>query len=83
MYVCVPKAPERTIEYWSYKNYSKQEFLIDLRDIEWDQALNKDDIDSAFDDWNDDDLRTVSEWFSRNLPTLNISIENGLLMNCQ
>ena len=48
----VPKAPGRTIEYRSYKHYSKQEFLNDLRDIDWDWALNKDDIDFAVDDWN-------------------------------
>ena len=48
----VPKAPGRTIEYRLYKHYSKQEFLSDLRDIDWDQALKKDDIDSAVDDWN-------------------------------
>ena len=48
----VPKAPGRTIEYRSYKHYSKQEFLNDLRDIDWDRALNKDDIDFAVDDWN-------------------------------
>ena len=48
----VPEAPGRTIEYRSYKHYSKQEFLNDLRDIDWDQALNKDDIDFAVDDWN-------------------------------
>jgi len=48
----VPKAPGRTIEYRSYKHYSKQEFLKDLRDIDWDQALNKEDIDSAVGCWN-------------------------------
>ena len=48
----VPKAPGRTIEYRLYEHYSKQEFLSDLRDIDWDHALNKDDIDSAVDVWN-------------------------------
>ena len=48
----VPKAPGRTIECRSYKHYSKQEFLKDLRDIDWDQVLNKEDIDSAVGCWN-------------------------------
>ena len=48
----VPKAPGRTLECRSYKHYSKQEFPNDLRDIDWDRALNKDDIDFAVDDWN-------------------------------
>ena len=48
----VPKARGRTIEYRSYKHYSKQEFLKDLRDTDWDQALNKEDIDSAVGCWN-------------------------------
>ena len=46
----IPKAPGRTIEFRSYRHCSKQEFLNDLREIDWDQALNKDD--SAVGVWN-------------------------------
>ena len=48
----VPKAPGRTIEYRLYEHYLKHEFQNDSRDIDWDHALNKGDIDSAIDDWN-------------------------------
>ena len=47
-----PKAPGRTIEYRSYKHYSKQEFVNDFIEIDWNQALKKQDIDSAVNDWN-------------------------------
>ena len=48
----VPKAPGRTIEYRLYEHCLKHEFQNDSRDIDWDHALNKGDIDSAIDDWN-------------------------------
>ena len=37
----VPKAQGRTSEYRSYKHYSKQESVNDLKEIDWNQALNK------------------------------------------
>ena len=48
----VPKEPRRTIEYRLCKHHLKQEFLIDLREIEWNQALNEEDIDTAVNNWN-------------------------------
>ena len=43
----VTKAPKKTIEYCSFKNYSKEDFVNDLKDVDWESIANKEDVDSA------------------------------------
>lgn len=48
----VTKAPKKTIEYRSFKNYSKEDFVNDLKDVDWESIANKEDVDSAISTWN-------------------------------
>ena len=48
----VTKAPGKTIEYRSFKNYSKEDFVNDLKDVDWESVANKEDVDSAVSTWN-------------------------------
>ena len=48
----VTKAPRKTIEYRSFKNYSKADFVNDLKDVDWESVANKEDVDSAVSTWN-------------------------------
>ena len=48
----VTKAPGKTIEYRSFKNYSKEDFVNDLKDVDWEFVANKEDVDSAVSTWN-------------------------------
>ena len=48
----VSKGPWRTIEYKSYKHYSKEAFLADLWNVDWDILDEISDIDAAVTSWN-------------------------------
>ena len=48
----ITKAPGKTIEYRSFKNYSKADFVNDLKDVDWESVANKEDDDSAVSTWN-------------------------------
>ena len=48
----VPKAKARTIEYRSYRGYTKEAFVNELNQIDWSIIDMHDDIDSAVDAWN-------------------------------
>ena len=47
----VTKAPRKAIEYRSFKNYSKADFVNDLKDGDLESVANK-DVDSAVSNWN-------------------------------
>ena len=36
----------------SFKNYSKADFVNDLKDVDWKSVANKEDVDSAVSNWN-------------------------------
>ena len=46
------KAPPKTIEYRSYKNFDTNTFLADLESVPWHVIENEEDIDSAVFVWN-------------------------------
>ena len=48
----VAKAPPKTIEYRSYKNFDINSFIADLEDVPWHLIENEDDIDDAVLLWN-------------------------------
>ena len=48
----VPEAKARTIEYRSYRGYTKEAFVNELNQIDWSIIDMHDDIDSAVDAWN-------------------------------
>ena len=48
----IPRAPPRTIEYRSFKHFSKQAFLTDLTNVNWSLVDNEPDIDAAVNNWN-------------------------------
>ena len=48
----ITKAPGKTFEYRSFKNYSKEDFVNDLKDVDWESVANKEDVDSAVSTWN-------------------------------
>ena len=44
----VTKAPGKTVEYRSFKNYSKADhFVNDLKDVDWESVAKKEGVDSA------------------------------------
>ena len=47
-----PKAPGRSIQYRSYKNYSKANFVNELKEINWETVENDPDINAAVNKWN-------------------------------
>ena len=49
----VPRAPGRVIEFRSYKHYSKQLFLNDLKEAQWDMVNEEPDINVAVEIWNE------------------------------
>ena len=48
----VIKAPGKTIEYRYFNNYSTEDFVNDLKDVDWESVANKEDINSAVSTWN-------------------------------
>ena len=48
----IPRAPPRTIEYRSFKHFSKQAFLTDLTNVNWSLVDNEPDNDAAMNNWN-------------------------------
>ena len=38
-----PKVPGKTIEYRSFKNYSKDDFASYLKDVDWESVANEED----------------------------------------
>ena len=48
----VTKAPPRTIEYRSYKNFNVNSFIADLNNVPWHVIENADNIDDAVFVWN-------------------------------
>ena len=38
-----PKAPGKTIEYSSFKNYSKEDFVNYVKDVDWGSVANEED----------------------------------------
>ena len=48
----VPKAKPKTIEYRSYRAYTKEAFVNELEQIDWSIIDNCDNIDSAVEAWN-------------------------------
>ena len=48
----VTKCPGRTIQYTSYKHYSKEAFLTDLRNVDWNIIDEVPDINNAVNYWN-------------------------------
>lgn len=48
----VTKAPPKTIEYRSYKNFDVNTFLADVDSVPWHVIENEEDIDSAVFVWN-------------------------------
>lgn len=48
----ITKAPWKTFEYRSFKNYSKEDFVNDLKDVDWESVANKEDVDSSVSTWN-------------------------------
>ena len=49
----VPRAPGRVIEFRSYKHYSKELFLNDLKEAHWDMVNEELDINVAVEIWNE------------------------------
>ena len=49
----VPRAPGKTIEYRSYKHYSKELFLSDLKEAHWDLINKEEDVNVAVEMWNE------------------------------
>ena len=47
-----PKAPGRSIQCRSYKNYSKANFVNELKEINWETVENDPDINAAVNKWN-------------------------------
>ena len=47
-----PKAPGRSIQYRAYKNYSKANFVNELKEINWETVENDPDINAAVNKWN-------------------------------
>ena len=47
-----PKAPGRPIQYRSYKNYSRLNFVNELDNINWEAVENEPDINAAVNNWN-------------------------------
>ena len=47
-----PKAPGRSIQCRSYKNYSKANFVNELKGINWETVENDPDINAAVNKWN-------------------------------
>ena len=47
-----PKAPGRSIQYRSYKNYSRANFVNELKEINWETFENDLDTNSAVNKWN-------------------------------
>ena len=56
-----PRAPPRTIEYRSFKHFSKQAFLADLTNVNWSLVDNEPDIDAAVNNWNTLFTETVNQ----------------------
>ena len=50
--VGMPKGSPRVIEYRSYKNYNRDDFLNDLNDVPWHLVDNEDNINDAVLTWN-------------------------------
>ena len=48
----VPKAKSKTIEYRSYRSYTKEAFVNELNQIDWSIIDMPDDIDPAVEAWN-------------------------------
>ena len=48
----VTKAPPRTIEYHSYKNFNANSFMADLNNVPWHITESADNIDDAVLIWN-------------------------------
>ena len=48
----VPMAPGRVIEYRSYKHYSKEQFVKDLKETHWDLINEELDTNTAVELWN-------------------------------
>ena len=40
----VTKAPGKTVEYRSFKNSSKADFVNDLKNVDWESVVNKEDV---------------------------------------
>ena len=49
----VPRAPGSVIEFRSYKHYSKELLLNDLKEAHWDMVNNELDINVAVEIWNE------------------------------
>lgn len=60
----VPKAKPKTIEYRSYRSYTKEYFVSELNEIDWSIIDNCNDIDSAVEAWNN----VFSEVANRHAP---------------
>ena len=61
----VTKCPGRTIEYTFYKHYSKEAFLADLRNVDWNSVDEIPDINTAVNYWN----KLFSDVAERHAPT--------------
>jgi hypothetical protein len=61
----VTKCLGRTIEYTSYKHYSKEAFLADLRNVDWNIVGEIPDINTAVNYWN----KQFSDVAERHAPT--------------
>ena len=48
----VTKAPGKTIEYRSLNNYSREDFVNDLKVVDWESVADKKDVDTAVFTWN-------------------------------
>ena len=48
----LPKGPRKTIQYRSYKHYSKESFLADLRNENWDSIEESEDVNEAASIWS-------------------------------
>ena len=48
----VTKAPGKTIEYRSFKKNSKDDFVNDLNNVDWESVANKEDVDFTVSSWN-------------------------------
>ena len=49
----ISKATPKTLEYRSYKNYNKNEFLNDLKSVDWDYIIdNSENVDEAAINWS-------------------------------
>ena len=62
----VTKAQGNTIEYRSFKNYSKEDFVNDLKDVDWEYVANLEDVNSA--------VSTFSNIADRHVPMRKVRI---------